>query len=175
MATQTAARGVAHHREMAAEFLAQKSIAVVGVSELRETPANAIYAALQKAGHTVYPVNPKYPQFKGARCYRSLAELSTTVDGVVIVTRPEVTEAIVSECIAGGIRRIWIHNMLGTDVRRGRKFSASTSSVSPESVARAEAAGVAVIAGGCPMQHIASADPFHRCVLWVAGKLGNYG
>jgi len=52
------------------DFLAQKRIAVAGVSR---TPAghgaNVVYTGLRKAGYQVFAVNPHADQVEGDRCY----------------------------------------------------------------------------------------------------------
>ncbi|HEX7069781.1 MAG TPA: CoA-binding protein [Rhodothermales bacterium] len=166
--------GAARHRALVADFLAQRAIAVVGVTRGRESPATGIFKKLREAGYTVYPVNPHAMTFQGQVCYSSVRDVPDPLDGVVIVTRPDVTELVVDECIERGVGRIWIHNMLGSHVRFGRGFSKSTSSASDAAIARAEAEGITVIAGGCPLQHIPPVDAFHKCVFWVAERAGNY-
>ena len=34
------------------------------------------------------------------------------VDGVVIVTRPEITELIVKDCVEAGVKMVWMHQSL---------------------------------------------------------------
>ena len=41
------------------EFLGLKSIAVIGVSDRRDTGCNSNYRKFKAAGYTVYPVNPR--------------------------------------------------------------------------------------------------------------------
>jgi predicted CoA-binding protein len=159
--------------EMIADFLGQRNIAVVGVSHGKSSVANAIFQRLKKAGYHVFPVNPNMDAFEGERCYPSLRRIEETVDGVMIVTRPAVTETVVEECIELGIKRVWMHNMLGTRVRWGKGLSRRTTSSSESAVEKARARGMTVIPGDCPMQHIAPVDGWHRCIHWVAGKLGN--
>ena len=175
MEASTAQHTVTRHRALVTDFLAQKSIAVIGVSHEKRSPANGILDRFRAAGYHVFPVNPTLDAYDGVPCYESVMEIHEAVDGAVIVTRPEVTEEVVDACIRRGIPRIWIHNMLGTDVRVGRNVSATMTSASESAVRRAEAAGIAVIAGGCPLQHIEPVDPFHRCVYWAASRMGNYG
>jgi predicted CoA-binding protein len=81
------------------DFLAQKRLAIAGVSrENTHHPAgNLIYHRLKESGHDVFPVNPHMQTFEGDRCYPDLKSIPGGVDGVVIVTRPEVTERIVHE------------------------------------------------------------------------------
>ena len=42
------------------DFLAQKRIAVVGVSDKRETGCNLAYTKFKDAGYNVYAVNPAH-------------------------------------------------------------------------------------------------------------------
>ena len=107
------------------DFLAQKRIAVAGVSrDNSHHPAgNLIYHRLKQTGHHVFPVNPHMQTFDGDRCYPDLRSIPGGVDGVVIITRPETTERIVRDCSDAGVRRVWMHESLGKG-----------SSVSPEAV-----------------------------------------
>jgi predicted CoA-binding protein len=47
------------------DFLAQKKIAIVGVSDKRETGCNLGYRKFKAAGYTVYAVNPRLATFEG--------------------------------------------------------------------------------------------------------------
>ena len=61
----------------------------------------------------VFPVNPHMQTFEGDRCYPDLKSIPGGVDGVVIITRPEVTERIVHDCAEAKVRRVWMHQSLG--------------------------------------------------------------
>ena len=108
------------------DFLAQKRIAVAGVSrdDSHHPIGNLIYHRLKKTGYEVFPVNPHMQTFDGDRCYPDLQSIPGGVD-VVIVTQPEVTEHIVHQCNGAGVRRVWMHQ----SVRKG-------SSVSPNAVVK---------------------------------------
>src|SRR5262245_5818802 len=97
------------------DFLSQKRIAVAGVSRhSSDHPVgNLIYQRLKKTGHDVFPINPHMQTFEGDRCYPDLQSIPGGVDGVVIITRPEVTERIVHDCNDAGVRRVWMHQSLG--------------------------------------------------------------
>ncbi|HEX9369871.1 MAG TPA: CoA-binding protein [Roseiflexaceae bacterium] len=144
------------------DFLAQKRIAVAGVSRTREDAANAIYRKLKGAGYQVFPVNPNAETFDGDRCYPDLASIAGGVDGVVIVTRPQLAEPIVRQCLAAGVTRVWMHQSLA---RAG-------TSVSAEAVELCRASGISVIAGACPMMFCAPVDFGHKCMRWVLGITG---
>ena len=52
------------------DFLAQKRIAVAGVSRSdKAAPANLIYRKLRDTGHQVFPVNPNAEKVEGDACY----------------------------------------------------------------------------------------------------------
>ena len=97
------------------DFLAQKRIAVVGVSrdKSRHPAANLIYHRLKTTGHDVFPVNPHMQAFEGDRCYPDLQSIPGGVEGAVIITRPEVTEQVVHDCCNAGVRRVWMHQSIG--------------------------------------------------------------
>ena len=145
------------------DFLAQKRIAVAGVSGRNEdhAAANLIYRRLKKDGHDVFAVNPRMQTFEGDRCYPDVKSIPGGIDGVVIVTRPDVTERIVHECDDAGVRRVWMHQGMG----RG-------SSVSPAAVEYCREHGISVIPGACPMMYGDGADFGHRCMRWVLKLTG---
>src|SRR4026207_1455965 len=91
------------------DFLAQKRIAVAGVSRnnSHHPVGNLIYQRLKETGHDVFPVKPRMHACGGAPCYSDLQSIPGGVDGVVIITRPEVTERIVRDCGDAHVRRVW--------------------------------------------------------------------
>ena len=154
---------------LAQEFLSQKTIAVVGVSAKKETPANAVYKKLKSQHRTVVPVNPHLETYDGDPCYRDLGSIPVFVDAVFISTRPEVTEQIVERCIDRKIPRVWMHHSFGI---RGPKTSSSISSVSHRAVERCRENNIDVIAGACPMMFIDQADGFHKFLRWFLSATG---
>ena len=96
------------------DFLAQKKIAVVGVSDKRDTGCNLVYRRFKDAGYQVYAVNPRLAAFDGAPCYPDLKSLPEIPDGVFILTNPKIAEAVVQQCVELGIKRVWLHCMMGT-------------------------------------------------------------
>ena len=99
------------------DFLAQKRIAVAGVSrnDSHHPKGTLIYRRLKKTGHDLFPVNPHIRTFEGDRCYPYLRSIPGGVDGVVIVTRPEATERIVHDCSDAGSTACGCTNRLGRD------------------------------------------------------------
>lgn len=145
------------------DFLAQKRIAIAGVSRDNSghPAANLIYQRLKKTGHDVFPVNPHIQTFAGDTCYPDLRSIPGGVDGVVIITRPDVTERIVHDCDVAGVRRVWMHQSLGKG-----------SSVSPEAVDYCREHDISVIAGACPMMFGPGVDFGHTCMRWIMKLTG---
>ena len=149
------------------DFLAQKSIAVVGVSEKRDTGCNLAYTKFKDEGYKVYAVSPHITTFKGDPCYPDLKSIPQKPDAVFILTNPNVTEAVVRECVELGIKNVWMHCMLGTKPGLG----AGMTSVSAEAVKLCKENGISVIPGACPNQFL-KADFGHGMMRGLWGMLG---
>ncbi len=63
-----------------------RSIAVVGVSDDAARPGSQAVRSLLKYGYDgkIFPVNPKYREFEGLKCYPSVEEVEDDIDLVVI-------------------------------------------------------------------------------------------
>ena len=140
---------------LVAEFLSGRRLVVAGVSRDRAQPANAVFRKLHDAGYEVVPVNPNAAEIEGARCHPDVASVPGPVDGVVIVTHPDVSADVVRQCAARGVRRVWLHRSFGA------------GSVSAAAVRECEASGIACIVGGCPLMYCNPVDIGHRCMRWV--------
>ena len=143
---------------MAKEFLAQKHIAVAGVSRSEDGTANAIYRTLRDKGYSVYALNPNAEEVEGDPCFSNLQAIPEKVDGVIIITKPEISEQIVQDCVEAKIPRVWMHNN-----------TFMPSSVSDKATAICRENDIVVIDGGCPMMFM---DFGHKCMKWVLGMTG---
>ncbi len=145
------------------DFLAQKVIAVVGVSDKRETGANRNYKTFTSHGYRVFAVNPRISTFDGAPCYPDLKSIPEKPDAVFMLTSPEVTKEIVKQCVDLGIKHVWMHCMMGT--KPG--LSSGSTSVSISAVEMCRANGITVIPGSCPAQFL-DGDTGHSMMrrLW---------
>jgi predicted CoA-binding protein len=101
-------------------------------------------------------------------CYPDLAALPDKPDAVFILANPKVTEQIVEQCVALGVRHVWMHCMMGT--KPG--ILGSMTSVSPEAVRLCRENGIAVIPGSCPNQFL-KPDFGHRLMRGISRLLGN--
>jgi len=148
-------------RQLTAEFLAQKRIAIAGVSRTdRNAPANIIYRKLRDSGYEVYALNPNATVTENDPCYPNLKTLPQKVDALVIATTPETATKLVCECAEAGVPRVWLHRSFGA------------GSVSMEAVKFCRDHQMSVIAGGCPMMFCQPVDWAHRCMRWVLAATG---
>ena len=136
--------------KMVDEFLAQKKIAVVGVSDKRETGCNLAYNKFKENGYQVYPINPRLGEFDGATCYPDLKSIPEKPDAVFILTSPKVTDQIVQECVDLGVKHVWMHCMMGTKPGLVQNMT----SVSQDAVEMCRENGIQVIPGSCPNQFL---------------------
>ena len=145
------------------DFLSQQRIAVAGVSRNNNAHpvGNLIYQRLKNTGHDVFAVNPHMQTFEGDRCYRNVQSIPGGVDGVVIITRPEITERIVRDCNEAGVGRVWMHQSVGKG-----------TSVSPNAVEYCRDHEISVIAGACPMMFGEHVDFGHTCMRWILKLTG---
>ena len=132
------------------DFLALKKIAVVGVSDRRETGCNLGYRKFKEAGYSVSAVNPRLSTFDGGPCYADLKSIPDKPEAVFILANPKVAEQIVQQCVDLGIKYVWMHCMMGT--KPG--LAAGMTSVSQAAVQMCRANGIAVIPGSCPNQFL---------------------
>ncbi len=147
-------------QDLIADFLAQRRIAIAGVSRSKDEPGNQNYRKLRGAGYEVFAVNPRTETAEGDRCYPSLAAIPGGVDAVLACTPPDATLEVVRECVELGISRLWMHRSFGG------------GSVSEKAAALCREKGIRVIPGGCPMMFQGRVDVGHRCMRWLLRLTG---
>jgi predicted CoA-binding protein len=149
--------------DLAGQFLANEKIAIVGVSDQRETGCNLNYRKFKNSGYRVFAINPRMETFDGDPCYPDLGSLPEKPDAVFILANPQVTEKIVQECVNLGVKFVWMHCMMGTRPGLVEKMT----SVSLEAVQTCHENGILVIPGSCPNQFL-KPDPGHWLMrgLW---------
>ena len=153
--------------ELVREFLDQEKIAIVGVSDRRDTGCNTNYRRFKEAGYQVSAVNPRITEFEGDPVYPDLRSIPDRPEAVFVLTNPKVTDMIVQECVDLGIDHVWMHCMMGT--KPG--LASGTTSVSREAVRLARENGIQVIPGSCPNQFL-NPDFGHGLMRRLWGAFG---
>jgi predicted CoA-binding protein len=144
------------------DFLAQRRIAVAGVSATRSLPGSLIYHKLKETGHEVVAILPGTTSYEGDPCYPDVGSIPGGVDGLVIATRPELCTALVQQAVDAGVPRVWMHESMAH----------GGTSVSVEGIALCKEHGIKLIAGACPMMYCQPVDFGHRCMCWLMKVTG---
>jgi uncharacterized protein len=141
----------------ASEFLANKRVAVTGVSRNKKSGhgSNAVYRRLRERGYEVFAINPNATEVEGDCSYEDLSSIPGGVDAVVIGTRPERAEETMRDCAELGIKHVWMHRGPGA------------GSVSPAATEYGRQHGITVIDGGCPCMFAPTADFGHKVMRIV--------
>ena len=149
-------------KEAASEFLANRRVAVTGVSRQPGSHGgNIVYQRLRERGYEVFAVNPNAEEVEGDPCYRDLRSIPGGVGAVVIGTRPEHAEETMRECVELGIKHVWMHRSFG-----GGSVSKAAADYGREQ-------GIALIDGGCPLMFEPTADRGHKVMRFVFTLKGN--
>jgi predicted CoA-binding protein len=82
-------------------------IAVVGLSADWFRPSYFAAKYMLEHGYRIIPVNPKYPEILGQRCYKSLQEVPEKIDIVDIFRKTQDVMPIADAAIAAGARVLW--------------------------------------------------------------------
>ena len=85
-----------------------KTIAVVGLSQDTTKASYDVARYMQSQGYKIIPVNPKYSEILGEKCYPEMESIPERVDIVDIFRKPEAVPAIVDEAIDIGAKVIWM-------------------------------------------------------------------
>jgi predicted CoA-binding protein len=149
------------------DFLSQKKVALVGVSDKRDTGCNLAYRKFKAQGYIVSAVNPRLTTFEGDACYPDLKSIPDKPGAVFILASPKVSEQMVQQCVDLGIKHVWMHCLLGTKPGLG----AGMTSVSQAAVQTCRQNGIAVIPGACPNQFL-KPDGGHAIMRGIFRLLG---
>ncbi len=89
-------------------FFSSPAYGVAGASTNREKYGNKVLRCYQQNGRKVYGINPRAVEIEGAACVAAVAELPDEVQSISIITPPAITEQVVTQAIARGIKNIWM-------------------------------------------------------------------
>jgi predicted CoA-binding protein len=144
------------------DFLAQKRMAMVGISREPGSFSAQLFKELSRRGYDVIPVNPKTPDIQGRRCFAHVQDIEPPVEAALLMTSPEGTDAVVSDCAEAGIRRIWMYRAAG----RG--------AVSDQAVQFCREHGIRVVAGECPLMFLPQSGGIHSLHRFLRRITGRY-
>jgi predicted CoA-binding protein len=142
------------------DFLAQKRIAMVGVSRSPRDFSMMLFKELVNRGYDMVPVNPRMSEVQGRRCFARVQDIQPGVDGVLLMTSPGVSEAVVKDCAEAGVQRVWMYRAGGS------------GAVSDQAVAFCRERGIVVVPGECPYMFLPDAGlhAVHGFVRKITGR-----
>ena len=144
------------------EFLVQKRLAIVGVSQKPQDFSRTLFREFRDRGYDVVPVNPAASEIEGQRCFASVREIQPPVSTALLMTSPAVTEMVVRDCAEAGVRRVWMYRAGGQ------------GAVSVKAVGFCESNGIDVIPGECPLMFLPGSAWFHKFHGWIKKIAGSY-
>jgi acetyltransferase len=102
-------------------FFHPRSIAIIGASSDFQKPSGRPVEALLKRGYKgrIFPVNPRYDEIAGLKCYPSVLAIPEEVDLVIIGVPAEMVRDILLQCVQKSVKAVII-------------FSSGFSEVGPE-------------------------------------------
>ena len=136
-------------------FLAQKTIALVGASRNPKKFSSAATKELRERGYKIVPVNPKANTIDGEHCYPSLSSIDEPVEAALVMVPKTETQRIVEDAAAAGIRHLWIQQ--GAETK--------------ESAESCRAQDISVIEGECILM-FAGTKGFHKIHHWFNKLFG---
>ena len=110
-----------------------KTVAVVGFSPKPNRPSYNVARALQDFGYRIIPVRPNLAEGLGEKAYARLTGLPEVPDLVDVFRAPDAVDEIVDDCIAMGVKRLWLQETV----------------VNVAAAERARAAGITVVMDRC--------------------------
>jgi uncharacterized protein len=84
-----------------------RTIAVVGLSADWHRPSHFAAKYMQQHGYRIVPVNPRYGEVLGERCYPSLGDVPHPVDLVDVFRRSEDVLPIARQAVEIGAKCLW--------------------------------------------------------------------
>ncbi|MFN0166533.1 MAG: CoA-binding protein [Bryobacteraceae bacterium] len=144
------------------EFLHLRRIAMVGVSRNPRDFSRALWNELRTRGFDMVAVNPAADDIDGQPCFPYVAGIEPEVDGVLVMTKPAETPAILEECAARGVRYAWLYRGVGK------------GAVDEWAAEKARGLGITVIAGECPFMFLREAGFPHHLHGWFRRLTGGY-
>ena len=108
------------------------------------------------------PIDPSATEIEQDPCFKRVQDVSPPPEGVLLFTRPAVSEQVVRDCSEAGVRRVWFHRAVGP------------GSISEAAVAYCSDQGMNVIAGQCPMMFLSNTAWPHRFHAFLKKLTGSY-
>ncbi len=147
-------------RQFIDDFLAQKRIAIIGVSRNPHDFTRAMFNEFVRRGYEAIPVNPHAAEIDGRKSFAHIGEIEPKAEAALIMTPAAQSETIARECAAAGIERVWFYRAVGH------------GAVNERAVDLCESSGMRVVSGRCPFMFFPDAGfhGWHAALLKLIGR-----
>ncbi len=132
-------------------FIAEKTLAIAGVSRGGKKFGNTILKELRAKGYTILPVHPHADAVEGLPAYPSFAALPEQAGGAIVCVPPAEAAKVVRAAAEAGIRRIWLQQ----------------GAQSPDALVLCREHGLSVVHGHCILMFAEPAGLPHRIHRWI--------
>lgn len=122
-----------------------QSVAIIGASANPIKPSGQPLIALLNNGYAgqVYPVNPKYDELLGVKCYPRVSDIPGEVDMAIIAVPAAITMPALEECAAKGVKVAVIFTSGFAEVGE------EGASIQQEMTALAQRSGMRIVGPNC--------------------------
>ncbi|MCU7493997.1 MAG: CoA-binding protein [Ignavibacteria bacterium] len=144
------------------DFLSKKRIAFIGISRDEKNYTRNLFREMTSRGYDVVPVNPNATEIEGLKCYGRLSQVSPGPEAALIFTTSLPLESLMDECLASGIKNVWVYNPRdkGRAVKPVEDFSRDN--------------GINFISGYCPFMFLKDSAFVHRLHGFFLRLSGSY-
>jgi uncharacterized protein len=144
------------------DFLAAKSIAVVGASRNPKEYSRSLFQELLRHWYDAIPVNPYVEELDGKKCFKSIKDISPAPERALLVLPEDKTEQAVMDCADAGVQHVWLHRHVAGGVSDTR------------AIFRAEERGLNLITGFCMFMFLPRSPFIHKLHGGVMKLVGIY-
>lgn len=102
-------------KENIEKFLADKKMAIAGVSANPKKFGYIIFKELREKGFDICPVNPKVDEIDGVKCYQKVSDIPDEYKKLFIVTPKTETDNILKQATEKGIADVWVQQTANTE------------------------------------------------------------
>ena len=87
-------------------FFNPKSVAVIGASANMDSISGRPIRYMQEHGYQgeIYPINPKYDEIAGLKCYKSILDIPGDVDQALVAVNFKLVMKTLNECVQKGVK-----------------------------------------------------------------------
>jgi len=139
-------------------FLSAKEIAIAGTTAKKGNWGTVLMKEISKKGIKAYPINPKYEEIEGVKCYPSVKDLPESVDSLILAVNPKLAGEIIDEAADTPIKRVWLNQGVGD------------GAWSEENVVKLSEKNMEAVYGFCPMMFFGKG--IHKLHYWMRKNLG---